>query len=150
MLVVHGGLAQGQSFARFSHTLGAHPHADYRLLDAVQPVATGKHSLNRAGYIQRRCHIAPRSTVGNRQSHRLLYHRFHTHARHGSLKEQTAMEALVRSMVKFLILALVNMDRPTKGASHDLVHQLLLGTATSLKGTTASFSLHTTLRKTHV
>ena len=43
MPVVHGGLAQGlQSFARFSHTLGAHPHADYRLLDAVQPVATGK------------------------------------------------------------------------------------------------------------
>ena len=42
MLVVHGGSAQGQSFARFSHTLGAHPHADYRLLDAVQPVATGK------------------------------------------------------------------------------------------------------------
>ena len=60
------------------------------------------------------------------------------------------MEALVRSMVKFLILALVNMDRPTKGASHDLVHQLLLGTAMSLKGTTTSLSLHTTLRKTHV
>ena len=34
------------------------------------------------------------------------------------------MEALVRSMVKFPVLALVNMDRPTKGASHDLVHQL--------------------------
>ena len=44
MLVVHGGSAQGQSFARFSHTVGAHPHADYHLLDAVQPVATGKHS----------------------------------------------------------------------------------------------------------
>ena len=44
MLVVHGGSAQGQSFTRFSHTLGAHPHADYRSLDAVQPVATGKHS----------------------------------------------------------------------------------------------------------
>ena len=43
MLVVHGGSAQGQSFARFSHTLGAHPHADYRSLDAVQPEATGKH-----------------------------------------------------------------------------------------------------------
>ena len=43
MLVVHGGSAQGQSFARFSHTLGAHPHADYRSLHAVQPVATGKH-----------------------------------------------------------------------------------------------------------
>ena len=44
MLVVHGGSTQGQSFARFSHTLGTHPHADYRLLDAVQPVATGKRS----------------------------------------------------------------------------------------------------------
>ena len=44
MLVVHGGSAQGQSFAHFSDTLGAHPHADYRSLDAVQPVATGKHS----------------------------------------------------------------------------------------------------------
>ena len=44
MLVVHGGLTQGQSFTCFSHTLGAHPHADYRSLDAVQPVATGKHS----------------------------------------------------------------------------------------------------------
>ena len=44
MLVVHGGSTQGQSFARFSHTLGAHPHADYHSLDAVQPVATGKHS----------------------------------------------------------------------------------------------------------
>ena len=44
MLVVHGGSAQGQSFARFSHTLGAHPHADYRSLHALQPVATGKHS----------------------------------------------------------------------------------------------------------
>ena len=44
MLVVHGGSAQGlQSFTRFSHTAGAHPHADYRLLDAVQPEATGKH-----------------------------------------------------------------------------------------------------------
>ena len=44
MPVVHGGLAQGlQSFARFSHTVGAYPHADYRLLDAVQPEATGKH-----------------------------------------------------------------------------------------------------------
>ena len=44
MPVVHGGLAQGlQSFARFSHTVGAHPHADYRLLDAVQPEAAGKH-----------------------------------------------------------------------------------------------------------
>ena len=60
------------------------------------------------------------------------------------------MEALVRSMVEFSVLALVNMDRPTKGASHDLVHQLLLGTATSLKGTATSFSLHTTLRKTHM
>ena len=44
MLVVHGGSTQGQSFTRFSHTLGAHPHADYRSLDAVQPEATGKHS----------------------------------------------------------------------------------------------------------
>ena len=88
--------------------------------------------------------------VGNRQSHKLLYHQLHTHTRHGRLKEQTAMEALVRSMVKFPILALVNMDRPTKGASHDLVHQLLLSTATSLKGTSTSFSLHTTLRKMHV
>ena len=45
MPVVHGGLTQGlQSFALFSHTVGAHPHADYRLVDAVQPVATGKHS----------------------------------------------------------------------------------------------------------
>ena len=43
MLVVHGGSAQGQSFARFAHTLGAHPHADYRSLHTVQPVATGKH-----------------------------------------------------------------------------------------------------------
>ena len=45
MPVVHGGSAQGlQSFACFSHTAGAHPHADYCLLDAVQPEATGKHS----------------------------------------------------------------------------------------------------------
>ena len=43
MLVVHGGSAQGQSFARFSHTLGAPTHADYRSLHAMQPVATGKH-----------------------------------------------------------------------------------------------------------
>ena len=107
-------------------------------------------TLNRAGHILRRCHIASCSTVGNQQSHRLLYHQFHTHTRHGSLEKQTAMEALVRSMVKFLILALVNMDRPTKGASYDLVHRLLLSTATSLKGTSTSFSLHTTLRKTHV
>ena len=42
--MVHGGLTQGlQSFARFSHTVGAHPHADYRSLDAVQPEATSKH-----------------------------------------------------------------------------------------------------------
>ena len=42
--MVHGGSAQGlQSFARFSQTAGAHPHADYRLLDAVKPEATGKH-----------------------------------------------------------------------------------------------------------
>ena len=44
MLVVHGGSTQGlQSFACFSHTAGAHPHADYRSLDIVQPEATGKH-----------------------------------------------------------------------------------------------------------
>ena len=44
MPVVHGGLAQGlQSFARFSHTAGAHTHADYRSHDAVQPEATSKH-----------------------------------------------------------------------------------------------------------
>ena len=79
-----------------------------------------------------------------------MYHWFHTHTRHGSLEKQTAMEALVRSMVKFLVLALVNIDRPTKGANHDLVHQLSLSTATSLKGTSTSFSLHMTLRKMHV
>ena len=44
MPVVHGGLAQGlQSFACFSHTAGAHPHADYCSLDAVQPEAASKH-----------------------------------------------------------------------------------------------------------
>ena len=43
MPVVHGGLIQGpQSFARFLHIAGALPHADYRLLDAVQPEAAGK------------------------------------------------------------------------------------------------------------
>ena len=88
--------------------------------------------------------------VGYLQSHRLLYHWFHTHTRHGSQKEQTAMKALVRNVVEFLILALINMHRSTKGASYNLVHQLLLSTATSLKGTSTSFSLHTTLRKTHV
>ena len=83
--------------------------------------------LNRAGHIQRRCHIASRSTVGNRcRATGFCTIRFHTHTRHGSLKKQTAMEALVRSMVKFPVLALVNMHRPTKGASHDLVHQLCL------------------------
>ena len=44
MPLVHGGSAQGlQSFARFSHPAGAHPHADQRSLDAVQPEAAGKH-----------------------------------------------------------------------------------------------------------
>ena len=49
MPVVHGGSVQTPwigthwSFARFSLTGGAHPHADYRSLDAVQPEATGKH-----------------------------------------------------------------------------------------------------------
>ena len=42
MLVVHGGSAQGQSFARFSHRLRAHSHADHRSLDAVQSEAAGK------------------------------------------------------------------------------------------------------------
>ena len=60
------------------------------------------------------------------------------------------MEALVRDVVKFLILALIHMHGTTEGTSYNLVHQLLLGTATSLKGTATSFSLHTTLRKTHV
>ena len=55
------------------------------------------------------------------------------------------MEALVRSMVEFFVLALVHMYRPTKGANHNLVHQLALSAMTSLKGTSTSFSLHTTL-----
>ena len=60
------------------------------------------------------------------------------------------MEALVRNMVEFLVLALVHMYRPTKGASHNLVHQLVLSAMTSLKGTVTSFSLHMTLNKTHM
>ena len=49
MPVVHGGSVQTRwigthyySFARFSHAVETHPHADYRSLDAVQPEATGK------------------------------------------------------------------------------------------------------------
>ena len=106
--------------------------------------------FNRAGYIQRRCHIASRSAVGYRQSYRFWYHRFNAHTRHRALEEQTAMEALVRNVVKFLVLALIHMHGSTKGASHNLVHQLSLGTATSLKGTATSFSLHTTLNKTRM
>ena len=106
--------------------------------------------LNRAGHIQRRCHIASCSAVGNRQSHRLLYHRFNAHTRHGAPKEQTAMKALVRNVTEFLVLALINMHGSTEGTSYNLVHQLSLSTATSLKGTATSFSLHTTLRKMHV
>ena len=60
------------------------------------------------------------------------------------------MEALVQNMVEFLTLALVNMHGSAKGTSYNLVHQLVLSTTTSLKGTSTSFSLHTTLRKTHV
>ena len=107
--------------------------------------------FNRAGYILRKCHLASRNTVGsNRQSHRLMYHRCHTHTRHGALKEQTAMRALVRDVVELFILALINMHGSTEGTSYDLVHQLALSAATSLKGTITSFSLHTTLWKTHV
>ena len=106
--------------------------------------------FNRAGYIQRRCHIAPRSAIGDRWRHRLLYHRFNAHTRHGAPEEQTAMKALVRDVVKFLVLALIHVHGSTKGASHNLVHQLPLNAATSLKGTATSFSLHTTLKKTHV
>ena len=60
------------------------------------------------------------------------------------------MKALVRNVVEISVLALVNMHRSTKGTSYNLVHQLSLSTATSLKGTATSFSLHTTLRKMHV
>ena len=43
MPVVHGGSVQKpQSFTHFSHIAEAHPHADYRLLDAVQPEAASK------------------------------------------------------------------------------------------------------------
>ena len=46
MLVVHGGLTQRPgnatwSFPCFLHTAGAHSHADYHSLDAVQPEAAG-------------------------------------------------------------------------------------------------------------
>ena len=41
--VLGGSVQRLQSFACFSHTAGAHPHANYRSLDAVQPEATGKH-----------------------------------------------------------------------------------------------------------
>ena len=117
----------------------------------MQPEAAGKHFLNRAGHIQRRCHIASRSSaIGNRQSHRLCTIGSTPTQGTAALKEQTAMEALVRSMVKFFVLALVNMHRPTKGTSHNLVTPTLLSTATSLKGTATSFSLHMTLNKMHM
>ena len=107
--------------------------------------------FNRAGYILRKCHIASCSAVGgNWQSHWLRYHRFHTHTRHGALKEQPAMKALVRNVVEFFVLALIHMHRSAKGASYNLVLQLALSAATSLKGTSTSSSLHTMLLKTHV
>ena len=59
------------------------------------------------------------------------------------------MLALVRDMAEFLLLALINMHGSTEGTSYNLVHQLLLSTATSLKGIATSFSLHTMLRKMH-
>ena len=60
------------------------------------------------------------------------------------------MEALVRNMVEFFVLSLVDMHGSAKGASYNLVHQLALSTMMSLKGTTTSFSLHTMLGKTHM
>ena len=101
-----------------------------------------------AGHILRRCHIALHSAFGYQQSHRLRYHRLHTHTRHGILKEQTAMLAIVRNMVEFFVLALINMHRSTEGASHNLVHQLMLYVMLSLKGISTSISLHTMLTKT--
>ena len=46
MPLVHGGSVQRpgnatSSFLRFLHTAGAHSHADYRSLDAVQPEGAG-------------------------------------------------------------------------------------------------------------
>ena len=55
------------------------------------------------------------------------------------------MEALVRNVVEFFILALINMHGSAKGTSYNLVHQLALSATTSLKGTSTSFSPHTTL-----
>ena len=57
------------------------------------------------------------------------------------------MKALVRNVIESFVLALINMHVSTEGTSYDLVHQLLLGTATSLKGTATSFSLHTRSEK---
>ena len=90
-------------------------------------------SLNWAGHILCKCHIAFRSMVGYRQCHQLRYHRFHTHTRHGTLEKQTAMLALMGNVVEFLIFALVNMHSVTKLASHDLVHPLTLYAMLSLK-----------------
>ena len=144
MPMVHGGSVQRpQSFTDFFHTAGALPHADITRHSATS--SSRQTRLNRAGHILCRCHIAFYSAVGNWQSHRLLYHRFHTHTRHGALKEQTAMLALVRDMVVLFVLSLVHMHRATAGASHYLVHQFVLIARMSLKGTTTSFSLHTTL-----
>ena len=44
------------------------------------------------------------------------------------------MLALVRDMVELFVLPLVHMRRSTKGAIHNLVHQLALSATTSLKG----------------
>ena len=107
-------------------------------------------SLNQASYILRRCHITLRSAVGYWQHHRLWYHRFNTHTRHVTLEKQTAMLALVRNVTEFPVLALVNMHRSTELASYNLVHQLVLNTILSLKGTCTNISLHKMLRKMHM
>ena len=59
------------------------------------------------------------------------------------------MLALMTNVVEFFILVLVNMHRSMELASHNLVHQKMLHTALSLKGTSTSISLHNAQKNAH-
>ena len=107
-------------------------------------------NFSRAGYILYRYHIAQRSLFGRQLHSRLRHNRFNPDTRHGAAEKQTAMRTLVFHMVEFCELALVNMDRITERARHNLLHQwLLLATTKSLTGTNATSSLHTTPLRHH-
>ena len=107
-------------------------------------------NFSRAGYSLYRYHIAQCSLLGCQLHSRLRHNRFNPDTRHGTAEKQTAMKTLVLHMVEFCELALVNMDRITERARHNLLHQwLLLATTKSLTGTNATSSLHTTPLRRH-